>query len=93
MTYFDLRRHTRSISTCSPEAQRWFDLRRSGLGATRAIPFVKAECPQRVDLRCSSAVSTVPTDTLGTSLISTFPVLCQLAPLQLPCSDAREPRP
>ena len=49
MTYFDLRRHTRSISTCSPEAQRWFDLRRSGLGATRAIPFVKAECPQRVD--------------------------------------------
>ena len=48
MTYFDLRRHTRSISTCSPEAQRWFDLRRSGLGATRAIPFVKAECPQRV---------------------------------------------
>jgi hypothetical protein len=49
MTYFDLRRHTRSISTCSPEAQRWFDLRRYGLGATRAIPFVKAECPQRVD--------------------------------------------
>ena len=54
MTYFDLRRHTRSISTCSPEAQRWFDLRRSGLGATRAIPFVKAECPQRVDLTPSA---------------------------------------
>ena len=37
MTYFDLRRHTRSISTCSPEAQRWFDLRRSGLGQQYAL--------------------------------------------------------
>ena len=37
MTYFDLRRHTRSISTCSPERQRWFDLRRSGLGASTVV--------------------------------------------------------
>ena len=34
MAYFDLGRRTLSISTCSPEAQRWFDLRRSGLGQT-----------------------------------------------------------